>query len=132
MNIVDIIRAAAGFAWIAAIGLAVLALVRTGRSQNSKGIGSTAVVVLVVAAILSTLGAGLVYVESNERGVVKTVRAGGVRPEALNPGLHWILPIVEQEVRDRSRAMTRSAPVQKTGRKSSWMLPSFIKSTQPK
>lgn len=98
MNIVDVIRAAAGFAWLAAIGLGVLALVRTGRSQNSKGIGSTALMVLVVAAVLSTLGAGLVYVESNERGVVKTVRAGGVRPEALKPGLHWILPVVEQVV----------------------------------
>ncbi|HET8563490.1 MAG TPA: prohibitin family protein, partial [Candidatus Binatia bacterium] len=81
-----------------AIGLGVLALVRAGRNQNAKGIGSTVVVVLVLAAILSTLGAGLVYVESNERGVVKTIRAGGVRPAALEPGLHWILPIIEQVV----------------------------------
>jgi regulator of protease activity HflC (stomatin/prohibitin superfamily) len=98
MNIVDVIRSFAGFAWIAAIGLGVLALVRTGRNQSSRGIGSTAVVVLVIAAILTILGSGLVYVESNERGVVKTIRAGGVRPEALGPGLHWILPIVEQVV----------------------------------
>ena len=98
MNIVDVIRSFAGFAWLAAIGLVVLALVRTGRNQSSKGISSTAVLVLVVAAILTTLGAGLVYVESNERGVVKTIRAGGVRPEALSPGLHWILPVVEQAV----------------------------------
>jgi regulator of protease activity HflC (stomatin/prohibitin superfamily) len=95
MNIVDVIRALAGFAWLAAIGLAVLALTRVSRNQGSKGVGSTAIVVLVVAAILSTLGAGLVYVESTERGVVKTVRAGGVRAEALQPGLHWIVPIVE-------------------------------------
>jgi len=95
MNIVDVIRALAGFAWLAAIGLVVLALTRVGRNQSSKGIGSTAIVVLVVAAILSTLGAGLVYVESTERGVVRTVRAGGVRPESLQPGLHWIIPIVE-------------------------------------
>jgi regulator of protease activity HflC (stomatin/prohibitin superfamily) len=88
----------AGFAWLAAIGLGVLALVRTGRNQNSRGIGSTALVVLIIAAILSTLGAGLVYIESNERGVVKTVRAGGVRPDALEPGLHWILPVVETVV----------------------------------
>ena len=98
MNIVDVIRAFAGFAWLAAIGLVVLTLTRAGRNQNSKGIGSTAVVVLVVAAILSTLGAGLVYVESNERGVVRTVRAGGVRPDSLAPGLHWIVPVVEQVV----------------------------------
>src|SRR5215211_649329 len=98
MNIVDVIRALAGFAWLAAIGIGVLALVRAGRSQSSKGIGSTAVVVLVVAAILTTLGAGLVYVESSERGVVKTIRAGGVRTEPLGPGLHWIVPVVEQVV----------------------------------
>ena len=95
MNIVDVIRALAGFAWLAAIGLAVLALTRAGRNQSSKGIGSTAIVVLVIAAVLSVLGAGLVYVESTERGVVKTVRAGGVRPDPLQPGLHWIVPIIE-------------------------------------
>jgi regulator of protease activity HflC (stomatin/prohibitin superfamily) len=98
MNIVDVIRALAGFGWLIAIGLGVLALTRAGRNQNSKGIGSTAVVVLVVAAILSTLGAGLVYVESSERGVVRTIRAGGVRPDPLAPGLHWIVPVVEQVV----------------------------------
>ena len=62
MNIVDVIRALAGFAWLATVGLVVLALTRVGRNQSSKGIGSTAIVVLVIAAILSTLGAGLVYV----------------------------------------------------------------------
>jgi prohibitin 1 len=99
MNIVDVIRAAAGFAWLGAIGLGVLALVRAGRNQNSKGIGSTALVVVVLAAILSTLGAGLVYVESSERGVVRTIRAGGVRQDPLGPGLHWIVPVVEQVVK---------------------------------
>ena len=98
MNIVDVIRALAGFGWLAAIGLGILALTRAGRNQNSKGIGSTALVVLVLAAILSTLGAGLVYVESSERGVVRTIRAGGVRPDPLAPGLHWIVPVVEQVV----------------------------------
>jgi regulator of protease activity HflC (stomatin/prohibitin superfamily) len=98
MNIVDVIRSLAGFAWLIAIGLGVLALVRAGRSQSAKGIGSTVVIVLILAVILSTLGAGLVYVESNERGVVRTIRAGGVRPDELEPGLHWIVPIVEQVV----------------------------------
>ena len=98
MNVVDVIKALAGFAWLAAIGLGILALIRAGRNQNSRGIGTTAVIVLIAAAVLTTLGSGLVYVESNERGVVKTVRAGGVRPEALSPGLHWIVPVVEQVV----------------------------------
>lgn len=98
MNIVDVIRSLAGFAWIVAIGLGVLAFIRAGRNQSAKGIGSTVVVVLVIAVMLSTLGAGLVYIESNERGVVRTIRAGGVRPDELEPGLHWIFPVVEQVV----------------------------------
>jgi len=98
MNIVDVIRSVAGLAWLGAIGLVVLALVRAGRNQSAKGIGSAVVIVLLLAAILSTLGAGLVYIESNERGVVRTIREGGVRPNALQPGLHWIVPIVEQVV----------------------------------
>jgi len=99
MNIVDVIRTLAGFAWLAAIGFGVLAVIRASRNQSAKATGSTVIILLVVAAILTTLGAGLVYVESNERGVVRTVRAGGVRPNELGPGLHWILPVVEQVVK---------------------------------
>lgn len=98
MNIVDVIRSLAGFAWLGAIALGMLALIRASRNQNTKGIGTIAAILLGTALVLTVLGAGLVYVESNERGVVKTIRAGGVRPEALEPGLHWILPIVENAV----------------------------------
>src|SRR3990170_1283382 len=98
MNIVDVIRSVAGLAWLVAIGLGVLALGRAGRNQSAKGIGSTVVILLVVAALLTTLGAGLVFVEASERGVVRTIRAGGVRSDPLGPGLHWIVPVVEQVV----------------------------------
>jgi len=98
MNIVDVIRALAGLGLLVAIGLGILALTRVGRNQSSRGIGSSALVILAIAAILFTLGSGLVYIESSERGVVRTIRAGGVRPSALPPGLHWILPVVEQVV----------------------------------
>ncbi len=98
MNIVDVIRSLAGFAWLGAVGLGILAVARASRNQSAKGIGSTVVAVLVIAVILTTLGAGLVYVESSERGVVRTARAGGVRPDALGPGLHWIIPVVESVV----------------------------------
>lgn len=98
MNIVDVIRSLAGFAWLGAIGLAVLAAIRASRNQTAKGSSSSALIVVVIAILLTVLGSGLVYVESNERGVVKTVRAGGVRQQALAPGLHWILPVVEQVV----------------------------------
>ena len=98
MNIVDVIRTLAGFAWLGAIGLGILAVIRASRNQSAKATGTTVIVLLVIAGILTTLGAGLVYVESSERGVVRTIRAGGVRPAALDPGLHWIVPVVEQVV----------------------------------
>lgn len=98
MNIVDVIRTMAGFAFLGVIVLGVVAVMRASRKQAVKGIGSSALGLLLLAVILSTLGAGLVYVESNERGVVKTIRAGGVRVEALDAGLHWIVPVVEQVV----------------------------------
>ena len=98
MNIVDVIRSLAGFAWLGVVGLGVLAFIRAGRHQSAKGIGSTVVVVLIIAVVLSALGSGLVYVESSERDVVRTARAGGVRQDPLGAGLHWIVPVVEQVV----------------------------------
>jgi regulator of protease activity HflC (stomatin/prohibitin superfamily) len=98
MNIVDVIRSLAGLTLLGVIVLGVVAATRAGRKLPVKGIGTSALILLVVSVILFVLGSGLVYVESNERGVVKTVRAGGVRPEALDSGLHWIVPVVEQVV----------------------------------
>jgi len=98
MNIVDVIKTAAGFAWVAAIGLGIMAAIRASRNQTAKGSSSSALILVIVAALLTVLGSGLVYVESNERGVVKTTSAGGVRPQALEPGLHWVLPVVEHVV----------------------------------
>ena len=98
MNIVDVIRSLAGFAWLGAIGLAILAAIRASRNQTAKGTSSSALIVVIFAIVLTVLGSGLVYVESSERGVVRTIRAGGVRPVALEPGLHWIIPVVEQVV----------------------------------
>jgi prohibitin 1 len=98
MNIVDVIRSLAAFAWLAAIGLGILAAIRASRNQSAKGSSSSALIVVIIAIVLTVLGSGLVYVESSERGVVRTIRAGGVRPDALGPGLHWIVPVIEQVV----------------------------------
>ncbi len=96
MNIVDIIKAMAGLAWLVTIGLTVLLLVRISRGESAKGIGSTTGAVLVVAIVASILGAGLVFIEPNERGVVVSpygFRAPlGYLPEPLTPGLRWIIP----------------------------------------
>ena len=97
MNIVGVIQSLGGFALLIALGLGVMAVTRAGRNQNAKGITSTALIVLVVALLLITLGSGLVFVEPDELGVVITVIGqGGIRPEALPAGLHWIIPFAER------------------------------------
>lgn len=97
MNIAELIKTMAGFAWLAVIGIGVLILIRAGRKQNTKGLNSLVIGLIVAAVLFTILGAGLVFIEPTETGVVVTILAeGGMRPEPLRPGLHWIAPFVER------------------------------------
>lgn len=97
MNVADFIKTLAGLAWLALVGIGMLAIIRAGRKQNTKGLSSLAVGVLVLAIALSVIGAGLVFIEPFETGVVVSILAeGGMRPEPLRSGLHWIVPFVER------------------------------------
>jgi regulator of protease activity HflC (stomatin/prohibitin superfamily) len=56
-------------------------------------------VVVVIAIVLSAVSAGMVFINPQERGVVvSAVAPGGYRPEALQPGLRWIIPFAESVV----------------------------------
>jgi regulator of protease activity HflC (stomatin/prohibitin superfamily) len=117
MNIVDVIRSLAGFAWLGAIGLVVLTVVRSSRGQGVKGLSSTVVLVFGIAIVLSILAAGLVFIEPNERGVVISpygFRAPlGYLPEAMTPGLRWIVPGERVQIYNISRkTYTMSAVAQ--------------------
>jgi regulator of protease activity HflC (stomatin/prohibitin superfamily) len=96
MNIADVVRALAGFAWLAAIGIGLLLITRVARNQAVRGLGTLTVFVVVAALVFTALGAGLVFIEPTERGVVITIGKGGVLPNALEPGLHWIIPFVQR------------------------------------
>lgn len=97
MNIAELIKTLAGFAWLAVIGIGMLILIRAGRKQNTKGLNSLVIGLIVAAVLFTIVGAGLVFIEPTETGVVVTILAeGGMRPEPLRPGLHWIAPFVER------------------------------------
>jgi regulator of protease activity HflC (stomatin/prohibitin superfamily) len=97
MNIVDVIRSLAGFAWIGAIVFAIMAVARANRNQGAKGLSSTAIILVIAALVMTTLGAGLVFIEPDKLGVVITVVGqGGIRQEPLPSGLHWIIPFAER------------------------------------
>ncbi|MBC7879464.1 MAG: prohibitin family protein [Anaerolineales bacterium] len=97
MNISGLLQGLAGFAWFGLIGVVVMIFIRASRNQPAKGLNSLVVVLLVAAVILTAVGAGLVYVQPEERGVVFSAFAqGGLRKEALDPGVHLIIPFIEQ------------------------------------
>lgn len=97
MNISGLLQGLAALAWLGFIGVLVMIFVRSSRNQPAKGLNSLVIALLAVAVITTGLGAGIVYIQPQERGVVfSAFAAGGVRQEVLDPGIHWIVPFVEQ------------------------------------
>ncbi len=53
----------------------------------------------ITGLVLTTLSAGLVFIQPEERGVViSAVAPEGYREQALQPGLNWILPFLENVI----------------------------------
>jgi regulator of protease activity HflC (stomatin/prohibitin superfamily) len=99
MNFTSILSIA-GWAALGLLVLYVFYVVSMRAQGRSMRISVVLVVVLLVAGIaLIALAAGLVFVPAEERGVVVSlVQQGGLRPEPLEPGLHWIIPFAETVV----------------------------------
>ncbi len=97
MRITDLISGLSALLWAAALGLIVLIAVQTSRGQKMKN-GRTLIIILLTSAlVLTTISAGLVFVEPHERGVViSAIAPNGYRESALQPGLRWIAPFVER------------------------------------
>lgn len=96
MNIADFVGLLAGAAWLAFVLVLVFVGVRASRNQPTRGLTPLLLGVFVGAAALSVVSAGLVYVAPEERGVVLSAFSeGGVRQEAIQPGLRWVLPFAE-------------------------------------
>ncbi len=98
MNVTVAISAIAGLSWLAVVGLLVLTVLRASRQKPVKGIITSLVVVLLLALVLNTVSAGLVFIEPQERGVVISAIQDGIRPDALQPGLRWVVPYFESVV----------------------------------
>ena len=97
MNIADVVRTLAGFAWLAAIGLGILLVIRVSRNRSIKGLGTLTIGVVITAFVLTIIGAGLVFVNPEERGVViSALDSKGYRTDPLTPGLNWIVPFAER------------------------------------
>jgi regulator of protease activity HflC (stomatin/prohibitin superfamily) len=96
MNIAQVIQFVASGAWLIVIGLVALLVTRSSRGQPVKGFSTGVVIMILVAVALSTVGAGLVFIEPDEMAVVITVNQGGIRPEPLAAGIHFVIPFIER------------------------------------
>ena len=100
MNIVGFVRTLSLLAWFAAIGVIIYSASRASRGEGSAR-GRLGLIggMVLVAVVLTTLGAGLVFIEPPQRGVViSAIAPKGYREEALQPGLRWVVPFVESVV----------------------------------
>jgi regulator of protease activity HflC (stomatin/prohibitin superfamily) len=97
MNISSLLQGIASFAWVGLFGVIVAIFIRASRNQPVKGLTTAVILLLAVALLLTTAGAAVIFIEPDELGVVVTaVGGGGIRPEPLPSGLHWVIPFVER------------------------------------
>ncbi|MEM2446894.1 MAG: SPFH domain-containing protein [Candidatus Bathyarchaeia archaeon] len=100
MLLVHMLRIAVIASWLIAVGALLFLIYRLLEGGRLSSPLRLLVVIIPIAAVLSLLSAGLVFVQPDEVGVVISItHEGGIRPEPLFPGLHWVFPITEQVVK---------------------------------
>jgi regulator of protease activity HflC (stomatin/prohibitin superfamily) len=96
MNIASIFQGVASAAWIGFIAVLAMTFLRTSRGQPARGFSTLIIALLVTAILLTTLGAGLVFLQADQYGVViSAFQPNGYRTLPLGPGLHFIVPFFE-------------------------------------
>jgi regulator of protease activity HflC (stomatin/prohibitin superfamily) len=99
MNVASFIKIFAGVAWLAFFGLIVIVVLRASKSKKVKGAVPILLIVLAAALVLSTVSAGLVFIQPEDRGVViSALQPTGYRVQPLQPGLRWIIPFFENVI----------------------------------
>ena len=96
MNIASVLQGLATFSWLLVVGVIALAVVRAARAKPLKGAVSITIGTIVFSLVLTTVSAGLVFVQADQRGVViSAVAPKGYREQPIQPGLRWVIPFAE-------------------------------------
>lgn len=96
MNIAIALQGLATFSWLLVTAVIALAVVRATRGKPLKGASTMVILIIIMAMALTTVSAGLVFIQPDERGVVvSAVQQKGYREVALQPGLRWVIPFAE-------------------------------------
>ncbi len=96
MNIASALQGVVAILWVVTLILLALAVLRASRGFKTRALGTAVIVMAVVAGILTSVSAGLVFINPQDRGVViSALSPKGYRDQALQPGLHWVVPFFE-------------------------------------
>jgi regulator of protease activity HflC (stomatin/prohibitin superfamily) len=96
MNIAHALQGIVAVLWIVTAGFLALAILRASRGFKTRALGTTVIVLAVAAGILTSISAGLVFIDPQDRGVViSALSPKGYREQAIQPGLHWVVPFFE-------------------------------------
>jgi len=99
MNVAEVMRAMSTVAWLGALAVIAIVVSRAGRGKPVKSGAVLILGMIGLAVLLTVVSAGLVFVQPEERGVViSAVAPKGYREEALQPGLRWVVPFLENVV----------------------------------
>jgi len=97
MNIAIVLQAIVSILWLVVVGLIVLSVIRASRGLSVRGLSTGILGLALLAVVLTSISAGLVFIQPEERGVVvSAVAPKGYREQALQPGLRWIIPFLER------------------------------------
>ena len=96
MNLASFMQGFVALIWIVVIGMVILAVLRASRNLKVSGLTRAIIVTGIAGIVLTVISAGLIFVPPDQRGVViSALSPKGYREQALQPGLHWIIPGVE-------------------------------------
>jgi regulator of protease activity HflC (stomatin/prohibitin superfamily) len=96
MNIASVLQGLATFSWLLVVGVIALAVVRASRAKPLKGATALVIVAVIFSLVLTTVSAGLVFLQADQYGIViSALQPTGYRLQPINPGLHWVVPFLE-------------------------------------
>ncbi len=99
MNVSSVLQGLVALLWLGVIGLIVFTVFQASRAKNVKALSSAILATAIAAVLLTTVSAGLVFIQPEDRGVViSALEPNGYREDILQPGLRWIIPYFESVI----------------------------------
>jgi len=96
MNVANLVSMLASLSWLLVIGSVLFAGASVARGGQARSFATLVIGSLALALVLSTVSQGLLFIQPEARGVViSALQQKGIRPQALQPGLRFVVPFFE-------------------------------------